>query len=64
MKIIARIVILALLFSYVFPAIVAGVSIHGGFWPQGIVCGLLFTGVSIVVGILAAIIGLSTFASA
>lgn len=61
MKLIARIIILALLFAYAFPAIVPGVSIHGGFWPQGIVAGALFTGVSLVVGLLAAIIGLGTF---
>ena len=61
MKFIVRVVILALLFAYAFPAIVPGVSIHGGFWPQGIVCGLLFTGVSFVVGLLAAIIGIGTF---
>ena len=61
MNIVARIIIMALLFAYAFPAIVPGVSIHGGFWPQGIVCGALFTGVSVVVGLLAAIIGLGTF---
>ncbi len=61
MNLVARIIIMALLFAYAFPAIVPGVAIHGGFWPQGIVCGALFTGVSVVVGLLAAVIGLSTF---
>ena len=61
MKLIARIIVLALLFAFVFPAIVPGVSIHGGLWPQGIVCGFIFVGISIVVAILAAIIGIGTF---
>jgi hypothetical protein len=60
MKLIARIFILALLFAYAFPAIVPGVSIHGGLWPQGLVCGVIFVGVSFLVGILAAIIGIGT----
>lgn len=61
MKLIARIIILALLFAYAFPAVVPGVSIHGGLWPQGIVCGVIFVGISLFVGLLAAIIGFGTF---
>lgn len=61
MKLIARIIILALLFAYAFPAVVPGVSIHGGLWPQGIVCGVIFVGISFFVGLVAAIIGVGTF---
>lgn len=61
MKLIARIIVLALLFAFVFPAMVPGVSIHGGLWPQGIVCGVIFVGLSLLVGIVAAIIGIGTF---
>jgi len=60
MKLIARIIILALLFAYAFPAVVPGVSIHGGLWPQGIVCGVIFVGVSFLVGLLAVLFTIGT----
>ncbi len=60
MKLIARIIILALLFAFVFPAVVPGVSIHGGLWPQGIAGGVIFVGVSFLVGLLAVLFTIGT----
>jgi len=51
---------MAVLFSYVFPAIVPGVSVHGGFWPEGIVAGFLFAFVGFVLGLLATVISIGT----
>ncbi len=42
MKFIAHILLSAILFSFVFPAIVPGIEMHGSFLPQGIICGFLF----------------------
>jgi uncharacterized membrane protein YvlD (DUF360 family) len=60
MKFLLRVALMAVLFSYVFPAIVPGVSIHGGFWPQGIVAGFLFAFVGLCIGLLAALISVGT----
>jgi hypothetical protein len=57
---IPRIIFLALLFAYAFPAIAPGVSIHGGLWPQGIFCGVTFVGVSFLVNLWGKIIGIFT----
>ena len=42
MKFIAHVLLSAILFSFVFPAIVPGIEMHGSFLPQGIICGFLF----------------------
>lgn len=60
MKFILRVILMALLFSYVFPAVVPGVSIHGGFWPEGIICGVLFAFAGWVVGLLTGIFVVGT----
>lgn len=60
MKFIVRVVLMALLFTFVFPTVAPGVQIHGTFWPEGIVCGLIFAGVSIVIGLLAAMFSFFT----
>jgi uncharacterized membrane protein YvlD (DUF360 family) len=60
MNFIVRVVLMALLFTFVFPTVAPGVQIHGAFWPEGIVCGLLFVGVGIVVGLLAVLFSFFT----
>ncbi|MBP6743919.1 MAG: hypothetical protein WC028_23540 [Candidatus Obscuribacterales bacterium] len=42
MKFIAHVLLSAVLFSFVFPAIAPGIQMHGSFVPEGIICGFLF----------------------
>lgn len=44
---ILRVFALGAVFAYFFPAFVPGVHLHGGFWPEAVVCGFLFALVGI-----------------
>jgi len=60
MKFLIRLAFMAVLFTYVFPAIVPGVSISGGLWPHGFGAGFLFACVSFLFGLLAAVATVAT----
>lgn len=55
MKFIAHVLLSAVLFSFVFPAIVPGIQMHGSFFPEGIICGFLFAfagwGLALILGL-------------
>jgi|JI9StandDraft_1071089.scaffolds.fasta_scaffold11660_8 hypothetical protein len=60
MKFIAHIILSAILFSFVFPAIVPGIEMHGSFLPQGIICGFLFAVAGWFLGLFLSIFAFST----
>lgn len=43
LRLIVRVILTALLFSYVFPAVVPGVQFHGNFWPQAFIYAAAFS---------------------
>ena len=55
-----RMVLTAFVFTFIFPMI-GGVQFHGGFWPEGIACGLLLAAIGYAFSILAKAITLATF---
>ncbi len=60
MKFIAHILLSAILFSFVFPAIVPGIEMHGSFLPQGIICGFLFAVVGWFLSLFLSLFAIST----
>jgi len=60
MSFIIRLLAIAALFCYGFPAFLPGVAIHGTFWPQGIICALLFVLTGLGLGMLLLIFTIGT----
>ena len=52
LRLIVRILLTAVLFSFVFPKIASGVQFHGQFWPDSIISAIVFAMVSYLVGVL------------
>lgn len=61
MNFLVRVLLMAFLFTFVFPIVSPGVAIHGGFFPQGIVCGLLFAFTGWILGWIFGFFTVATF---
>ncbi|MBS1991961.1 MAG: phage holin family protein [Cyanobacteria bacterium SZAS LIN-2] len=48
-----RVLVIAFLLAYVVPFIVPGVMLHGSFWPNGVICGIVFACLAFLTAVLA-----------